>query len=153
MYPTKVPGSFLFRFRVNQTPNTKRLSRTNPTITPMAARPPVPTPARAEPDCKVLFPLLEAGPVGLAVGFSLGTTGNGVGGGAKVEGSVGNEAGGGADTAEGGGGDVVAGVDGEGLGGEGVSPGGEGEGLGGGGDIVVAGGEGEDSGGGGGETI
>lgn len=136
MYPTKVPGSFRFRFRVNHTPITKRLRKTNPTITPIATIPPVPTSLLpGELDGKVLFPLFEAGPVGLAIGFSLGTTGNGVGGGANVEGSVGFEDGGEAEVAGGGGGDVVVvgvGVDGEGLGGEGVSPGGEGEGLGGG---------------------
>lgn len=85
MYPTKVPGSFRFRFRVSHTPSTKRLRKTNPTISPIAAIPPVPIPPLGdEPDEGVLFPLLEAGPVGLAVGFSLGTTGYGVGGGAKI---------------------------------------------------------------------
>lgn len=34
----------------------------------------------------MLFPLLEVGPVGLAVGLSLGTTSNGVVGGAKAAG-------------------------------------------------------------------
>ena len=132
---------------------TKRLRRSNPTITPIATIPPVPTPPPPLGDGEeVLFPfaLGEAG----GVGFSLGRTGNGVGGGAKAAGSVGCEAGGGgggdglSDDGGGGGERVSEGGEGDGLGGEGVFDGG-----GGGGEVVVvgAGGEGEDSGGGGGE--